>query len=448
MIHDSELDERLRQLGESLTPTASMADGVMRQIDQAPEAPIRLAGADRALSWVRHRAPRIIGIAAAAAVLLVAAGLILSFLGLGDGEGEWWLGPPAAWAEEVHAALGQARIKGVTCRERVIWQSADGTRHVSSTVLKVYLCRGSHRNDIYDGKRLREVQWYVPGRDGQVMIGYRLDSRSWGCWPSGGLRKADPIEKMRSLVKQLGRADRLLGTPTIEGRMCVGFEINASKLGSNPATHVARIWFDVKTKMPVRTEWSFPSSRDARRRTILSMDRFNYGAALRPDTFIPKIPAGYVQAHTDALRPGGDGARLNDEQVRKRLARKVERADFRRLALKEAVQAVSDLARVEIYVNWPVLDKLGIRPSTKVNVDLRDVSLGRALGAILADVDETGQIGYAVRNGIVAVSRITRRKTVFPPRSEALQAAAYIEAADLPGPQPASRFLPKGAPSE
>lgn len=43
------------------------------------------------------------------------------------------------------------------------------------------------------------------------------------------------------MVSRISRADRLLGTQTIDGHECVGFEIRASQYGDNPDTWLDRI---------------------------------------------------------------------------------------------------------------------------------------------------------------------------------------------------------------
>ena len=424
MMSDSELQQALRQVGELVTPPAAFEDAVMRRIERAVSAP-REPGLLWAIrtSLTNRRTARI-GIvgAAAAFVILGTAAILPLFTATRSGNGQWWLGSPAAWAGEIDAALAQAKIRGVTCRERFAIGTQDGRPRFSSTVTTFYLSRHSYRRDHYDNGKLREIQWYVPGKDGQILVGFRHDTRSFGAWPSGGHRDRDPLEQMRFWVKLLGKADLLLGTPTIDGHKCVGFEIAADKYGDNPKTTVKRIWFDVKTKLPVRTEVSFPSSGQLDKRITMVRDQFKYGEQLPPDTFVPRIPEGYVQAHPDDLRPKKRDPQLSDEQVHERLRRKANRLALKDVQLEKAVGILKDLAGVEIWVNWPVLNKLGIRKSTRVNRTLKDVRVDKALGAILGGLDRSEQIGYVVRNGMIAISRITSKETVLPPRSDALEA--------------------------
>ena len=84
---------------------------------------------------------------------------------------------------------------------------------------------------------------------------------------------------------------------------CVGFEIRASQYGDNPGTWVDRIWFDVSTKLPARIEHSGrPITGDDSRTSTTICDEFNYAGVLSAETFTPRIPAGFINAHPDELR--------------------------------------------------------------------------------------------------------------------------------------------------
>lgn len=216
---------------------------------------------------------------------------------------KWWLQPAAAWAGEIQAAL--AKIKGLTCREQIAIVEADGTEHISSTSMRFYQSRDSYRRDIYDGDKLREIQWYVPDANHkQVMTSVRFDTLSYFITgPGGNAGNNDPTDWMRALTGMIDRADRLLGTRVIDGRECVGFEVSASKYGTNPAGWQDCIWFDVQTKLPVRIEErGRPVTGDPTRTVIFFKDQFDYSPDLTSDTFVPQIPAGYIQAHPDELK--------------------------------------------------------------------------------------------------------------------------------------------------
>ena len=93
------------------------------------------------------------------------------------------------------------------------------------------------------------------------------------------------------------------GEQVVDGRKCVGFEISASKYGSNPETWLDRVWFDEETRLPVRIEKSGrPVTGDASRTFTTIQDQFDYAPQLPPDTFVPQEPpAGFINAHPDEL---------------------------------------------------------------------------------------------------------------------------------------------------
>lgn len=235
--------------------------------------------------------------AAAAVAILVLGGFSLfsSSSRPAAGQKQWWLGPPAAWAAEIDAALVQARVKGVVCREQTLWVRAEGSS-LSSTWDKFYVSKDSYRRDIYDGDTLREVQWYVPEAGGMLQTGYRLDTKTYcRIQHAGGFGEQDPVERLRFYVHLLDKADRTLGTEKIDGRECIGFEISASKYGSNPDTWTDRIWFDVTTRLPVRIEQSGrPVTGEPAMTFTKIQDQFDYSPNLPQDTFTPTIPQGFT----------------------------------------------------------------------------------------------------------------------------------------------------------
>ena len=246
---------------------------------------------------------RTIRFALAAAVILVVLGGV-TFWPFGNaGQSNWWLGPSAAWGQEILAALDAART--MTCREQKVFVGPDGSEHTSSTWDTFYVSQNSYSRDIYDKQTLREIQWYVPDSGDMLQHYVRYDLRCYGVTRhKGSFGVQDPVDRMRFLVGQLDKADRLLGEETIEGRDCVGFEIRASQYGNNPDTWIDHIWFDTQTKLPVRIEqMGRPVTGDATRTITRIMDQFVYDAQLSADTFLPQPPpAGFINAHPDDLR--------------------------------------------------------------------------------------------------------------------------------------------------
>ena len=222
----------------------------------------------------------------------------------GSDNGKWWLGPPAAWGQEILAELDT--IKGVTCHEQTVLVMSDGSRHTSSTWDILYVSSDSYRRDIYDGDFLREIQWYVPDGDGTLHHSIRYDLKSYFTHSGeGSFGNYEPVERMRFYVRLLDKADKLLGEKVIEDRNCVGFEISAGKYGDNPQEWLDRIWFDIDTKLPVLIEQERGCPRDKTKTdfhpSIRVQEQFDYNPELPADTFIPKTPERFIHAHPDEI---------------------------------------------------------------------------------------------------------------------------------------------------
>ena len=241
-------------------------------------------------------------LAAAAAIAIIVLGGITFWPDSGPENRKWWLGPPAAWSQEILAELDT--IKGVTCHEQTIWIDPDGSRHTSITWDIFYVSHDSYRRDIYDGDRLREIQWYVPDGEGTLQHSIRYDLKSYFTHSGeGSFGNYDPVERMRSFVSLWDKADKLLGEKVIEGHDCVGFEISASKRGDNPEEWIDCIWFDVETKLPVRIEQrGIPVTGQADETFTIIQDQFDYDPDLSADTFVPRIPEGFIFGHPDEIR--------------------------------------------------------------------------------------------------------------------------------------------------
>jgi hypothetical protein len=241
-------------------------------------------------------------LALAAAVVLIVLGGI-TFWPFGDASrGQWWLGSPAAWGQELLTTLDT--MKAVSCREQTVFVAADGSRHISSTWDKFYVSSDSYRRDIYDGDVLREIQWYVPDGDDMMQHYIRFDLVCYGALKhEGSFGVRDPVDRLRFYVAQMDKAERLLEEKVIEGHNCVGFEIRASAYGDNPDTWVDRIWFDIETKLPVQIEQSGrPVTADPTSTITTVQDQFDYSSQVPADTFVPQEPAaGFVNAHPDGL---------------------------------------------------------------------------------------------------------------------------------------------------
>lgn len=239
---------------------------------------------------------------AAAVISIVLTGITFWPFG-GASTGKWWLDSPAALGQELRTALDA--IEAVTCREQMVFVGTDGSEHTSSTWTRFYVSKDSYRRDIYDGNSLREIQWYVPDGNDMIQTGVRFDLKCYGAVRHhGSFGEMDPIERMRGCVDRMDKAQRLLEDRVIDGRVCVGFEIQAPGDGDSPENRTDRVWLDVETKLPMRIELSgLPVTGDLKCTLTIVQDQFNYAPQLPPDTFIPmEPPADFVNAHPDELQ--------------------------------------------------------------------------------------------------------------------------------------------------
>ena len=252
-------------------------------------------------------------LAAAAAIVAMVLGGVTFWPDRARENGKWWLGPPAAWGQEIMAKLD--KIEALVYRDQGVFVGRYGWTHVSGNWSKIYQARDRWRRDTYyestdedtlgdssPDSVLQETTWALP--EGQDLKLHTV-SFEFKCYTlktsKGTAYERDPLDKLRSYVNLLDKADRVLDTKVFEGRECVGFEIDASKYENAPERRVDRIWFDVKTKLPVRIEKHGQPLGSGLRGTTIE-DRFEYYAKVQADMFEPKIPAGFVNADPGEVR--------------------------------------------------------------------------------------------------------------------------------------------------
>ncbi len=107
-------------------------------------------------------------------------------------------------------------------------------------------------------------------------------------------RPGNPMDRLLFQAGLVDRADRILPNAQIDGAECFGVEVSAKKYGTNPDGMLRRLWFDVRTKLPVRMEFECPSSDGPQKVTVVQ-DHFEWNADLPADTFEPGIPEGFVE---------------------------------------------------------------------------------------------------------------------------------------------------------
>jgi hypothetical protein len=86
------------------------------------------------------------------------------------------------------------------------------------------------------------------------------------------------------------------------------------------------------------------------------------------------------------------------------LDQRIESISFEQTPLQEAIQVIREKTGKNIYVHWRALEDAGVKRDTPVNVRLRDVKLGAALRATLADAAGNVKVGVAVEDGVITAS--------------------------------------------
>ncbi len=314
MTVNDPLENMLRKLryqaaAERRQETLSNISDVMDEFqEQVPTA-------GRPQIWRLTVNTRVGRLALAAAVILTVLGGVTFWPGGSDTSGKWWLGSRAAWGQELLNSL--EKIDAVIYRQRVGRVSDFGLPEMSRGWERRYNAKDRYRRDRYDdGVNIMNTQWVFPdGNDlRMVEVSYEYECYFERKNEAYGFIE-DFTERMRSYVRLLDKADRILDTQVFNGRECIGFEISTAKYGNNPQGPFDRIWFDVETRLPARIERHRPDSGfdahvdfgfDAAETMIIIHDQFQYLAKVPMDLFIPAIPAGYVNAFPDDIRTARD----------------------------------------------------------------------------------------------------------------------------------------------
>jgi outer membrane lipoprotein-sorting protein len=243
---------------------------------------------------------KIIKLAAAAVIAIVVLGGITFWPSSSQNNGKWWLGPPAAWGQEIMAEL--EKVTALTYRQRSVRVRNYGPDTKGGLWERRYAAKDKYRREVLDEtNNITHIQWTVP--DGKGFVKYQI-------WPEHQCYTKEP-EKcppfydnimgwLRRWVRLLDKANRILGTQTLEGRECVGFEISPGMYEGFLVQEPTHIWFDTETKLPVRVERrGIEVHYDAGMKLTLIHDQFNYNAQVPADTFTVRIPEGYINAHPD-----------------------------------------------------------------------------------------------------------------------------------------------------
>ncbi len=240
-------------------------------------------------------------LALAAAVILIVLGGI-TFWPINNNNGKWWLGPPAAWGQEITESLKKVGV--LIYREGHVFVGNYGSTHISGNWSRYYKAADRERRDLYYNDTLVNTMWEVPDGAGSVVhtdVSYEFQcytTQTYATRPA-----SDPVKMLRFYVNLLEKADRRLDANSFEGKECVGFEVSAAKYGNNPKEWIDRIWFDKDTGLPVRIEQHGRPITDHPEETSTRIqEQFQYASEVSADMFEPHIPTGFVNAHPDTIR--------------------------------------------------------------------------------------------------------------------------------------------------
>jgi RND family efflux transporter MFP subunit len=95
--------------------------------------------------------------------------------------------------------------------------------------------------------------------------------------------------------------------------------------------------------------------------------------------------------------------------LRKKLEKQIDRLSFADIDLKDVIQFLREYSDANVHVNWRALVVAGVEPDTKVTMDLRKVTVKRALEVILRDVSALVGDGpvYAIDGGVLTISTLS-----------------------------------------
>ena len=300
---------RIRELLPDARMCESAKQAVFTAVESEQNQPSPRPNAGLELIWRTIMYSKTMKLAAAAVIAMVVLGGITFWPGGSPQNSKWWLGPPAAWGQEIMAEL--KKIEALVYRDQAVFVGRYGSTHVSGTWSRNYEAKDRSRQDRYyestdedtygdsnPNSVLQHVTYKVS--DGQDLIQYDV-SYEYQCYTirtnEGGAYQRDPIKRLQSYVNQLDEAGRILDTAVFEDKECVGFEVSTTWSGDEPTRGVDRIWFDVQTKLPVRIEkHGLPITGRPGETFTFIQDQFEYYAQVPAEMFEPEIPDGFINA--------------------------------------------------------------------------------------------------------------------------------------------------------
>lgn len=94
-----------------------------------------------------------------------------------------------------------------------------------------------------------------------------------------------------------------------------------------------------------------------------------------------------------------------DRIIRDKLQQRIDTIEFSDGELSQVVQFIRDQSGLNIHPKWPVLEGANVKPDTSVTINLKNVTVDKALRVILGDLGaaET-ELSYDIDEGVVTIS--------------------------------------------
>ncbi|HUT01180.1 MAG TPA: secretin N-terminal domain-containing protein, partial [Phycisphaerae bacterium] len=124
-----------------------------------------------------------------------------------------------------------------------------------------------------------------------------------------------------------------------------------------------------------------------------------------------RYPKDWEQLTEDrkGFQASAAGESRADAALREKLKREIERLSFADIDFKDVVQFLREYSDANIQVNWRALQAAGIEQNTPVSVDIRKISVRRALDLVLREASGAaagadGELRYVIGGGVLTIS--------------------------------------------
>jgi len=128
------------------------------------------------------------------------------------------------------------------------------------------------------------------------------------------------------------------------------------------------------------------------------------GRHLKKRTLAPGL--GAVARRIDRARPRRviSEEQRAERRVHEALRKRIPSVDFHETALEDAIAWVRDFSGLNVHVKWEMLALLGIDRGKEITLDVKDVTVEKALRMILADAGGPTKLGFDIDDGVLTVS--------------------------------------------